>query len=409
MIDMLVLNIPFKDEYCVEVYNKKHDRHNYVVPIRSLPVTLSAKECTILANGELNVGRLSTNFESLPSSYSNMAMKVYNDGLNSDAYVCIKCSPSKLLQGHNVYGINCFKKAARNMLAILAVSNSRLYSMLDIRFTEVSEFDLTYSTQLANEKTKMLVLDHLSRTSGGQTKNRGSNYATTVYWGAKNSRLKRLKAYSKYEEVENDISNLDPKKDGHKIEILESIKNTEFCKNALRFEATLKKRYLQRMGIPINLFSFLQYVEQNTDFNNVMWKTAFKDVFKSLGGQTIKMINDDNIFAAIRKTHSSYNSKGVENLTKVNRIYSNYQVMKSLGYQHMKAITSDRTFYRYVKELKESGFSQSFLQNLNSETGSIVVPVLHLVEIDFSKQHPKDYLQPEDLKLFGDKVSYIAA
>ena len=398
MIDKLVLNIPFKDCFCIEVYNKKLERFNHVVPIRALPVTLCANECVVKRDGSIEIGSLRTKFESLPSSFSNMAMKIYNDGMNSDSYVSIKCSPSKLLQGHNVYGINCFKKSARNMLSLLAVSNPDLYSMLDVRFTEVAEFDLTYSAFVSNAKTKMMLLDYLTNVSQGQTKNRGSNYSTTCYFGAKNSRLKRLKIYSKHEEVINEISKLDARKDALKLSVLNAIEKTEFCKNAVRFEATLKKRYLQRQGIPCNLFDFIHYVEQNENFNQAMWQTAFDDIFKALEGQTIKMTNDDKIYSAIRAAHSTFNSSGVENLRSVNRIFSFYQTLKTLGYSHVKAVTTPRTFYRNIKELENSGFSRSFLQNLDKSSGASVIPIHRLVEIDFSVQHPPGYVESEDLE-----------
>lgn len=398
MIDKLVLHIPFLDSFCVKYYDKSKDRELFHVPIKTLPITLVANECHVASDGSIIVDRLSTKFESLPSSFSSMAIKVYNDGLNSDAFVAIKCSPSKLIQGHNVFGINCFKKSARNMLSLLATSNPALFSMLDIKHTQISEFDLTYSSFIPNPSSKRLFLDYIGNISQGQTKNRGSNYATTRYFGAKNTRLKSLKIYSKFEEVEQDLSKLHHENDQKRFEILSDILNTDFCKNAVRFEASIKKRYLQRRGIPTNLFDFLHYTDQNVDFNQEIWADAFADIFKALDGQELKMMNDEAVYQKIFSVHSGISQSGSVTTQKVNRVFAFYSSLKTLGFYHLKQITSYPTFMRNIHELELCGFSRAYLQNLNADHGAVIIPILRFIEIDFSKQHPTNYIEAPDLQ-----------
>lgn len=398
MIDKLVLHIPFKDELCVKFYDKKRDKEFYHIDVRILPLKLSSPECFIDSEGKITVDRLATRFESIPSSFASMALKCYPDGQNSDAFVSIKCSPSKLIQGHNVYGINCWKKAARNMLSLLAVANSKLFDMLDVKHTQVSEFDITYSTFINNPTTKRQLLDYLSSISQGQTSKRGSNYSSTCYYGSKKTRLKSLKIYSKHEEVQHELTTISKIDEPLRYEILEKIEKTEYCKNAVRFEATIKKRYLQRRGIPVNLFEFIQYTEQNQNFNKEIWTESFKDIFKALEGQEMKYINDELIYQQISKYHSSETKNGKISLQKVNRVFSFYQSLKTLGYYHLKGTTNRWTFRRSVAELEECGFSRAYLQNLTKEHGLVVTQIAKIIKIDFSQQHPADYKEADDLR-----------
>ncbi|MDI4093969.1 phage/plasmid replication protein, II/X family, partial [Pseudomonas aeruginosa] len=52
------------------------------------------------------------------------------------------------------------------------------------------------------------VIQALTNVSNGHTKSRGDNYQTSAYWGAKESRLKRLKAYLKHTEFQAQLDEL---------------------------------------------------------------------------------------------------------------------------------------------------------------------------------------------------------
>ncbi|MCH1224760.1 phage/plasmid replication protein, II/X family, partial [Pseudomonas aeruginosa] len=61
-------------------------------------------------------------WESLPSSYTPMAFKVFHQslGMRLDPGVELKASPAKLLQGHNVFGPSSIRMGAEVMLKWLA-------------------------------------------------------------------------------------------------------------------------------------------------------------------------------------------------------------------------------------------------------------------------------------------------
>ncbi|WP_455803239.1 phage/plasmid replication protein, II/X family, partial [Acinetobacter guillouiae] len=57
-------------------------------------------------------------YSRLPTSYTNMAFKFVHEGMNFP-YVELKCSPAKILQGHNVFGTDLIKEGAFEMLGWL--------------------------------------------------------------------------------------------------------------------------------------------------------------------------------------------------------------------------------------------------------------------------------------------------
>ena len=403
MLDKLVLHIPFKPEYLVKTGNRD-DTIRYHVPLENIPVPLKADTVERNDDGSFEVSGLSTKFESLPSSHSGMAMKVYNDGLNCDPFVAIHCSPVKLLQGHNLYGFDDMKKSAINMMALLASVYPELYEMLSPMDAVVSEFDVTYSTFISNQQTKKLFLDHLGLVSKGQTKNRGDNYATTRYFGSKNSRLKKGKVYSKHEEMLEDANKQRKKGFINSAELIETLANTDYAKSAVRFEATIKKRYLERRGIPVKIKHILKHIDARPDFYREIWQEAWKDVFEALSGQEITQMTDNKVYEQICKTHSTVTGTGKVSLVKANRLFSFYQTLKALGYEHLKPskasknkMYSDSAFYRNIADLEACGLARSVLQNIHNDCGSVVIPMARLINIDFGDQVPSDYSLPADL------------
>ncbi|BAP79639.1 phage/plasmid replication protein gene II/Xfamily [Pseudomonas sp. MT-1] len=83
------------------------------------------------------------------------------------------------------------------MLKWLAGSYPKLHALLDWQNAEVYCIDCTYSVRLPDSRTALQLLQALRGVSNGQTRNRGDDYQTTAYWGSKESRLRRLKAYLK--------------------------------------------------------------------------------------------------------------------------------------------------------------------------------------------------------------------
>lgn len=77
----------------------------------------------------------------------------------------------------------------------LPVSYPLLWARLDFRAIECYALDCTYSARMPNEQTALQVIQFMRGVSNGQTRNRGDDYQTT--WGAKEGRLRKIKAYLK--------------------------------------------------------------------------------------------------------------------------------------------------------------------------------------------------------------------
>ena len=143
----------------------------------------------------------------------------------------------------------------------------KLAQMLDISSTQVYALDCTYSARLPNERTAQQVIDALRGTSNGHTKSRGDNYQTTAYWGAKESRLKRLKAYLKHPEFLRQLE--DAKRAGRgdlsaarTMKVLSNPLLQEHAKDLLRFEATVMHRWLERRGVSSRLVDLIAHQQQ---------------------------------------------------------------------------------------------------------------------------------------------------
>ena len=408
MIDFLELHIYFLEKHVNYINCHDPDDMGYVL-IKDLKDVKLAANIQLSDDGNYKYSELRTLFESLPSSHAGMAIKVYDQGINTRPFVSIKCSPAKLLQGHNLCGFDDIKFSALNMLYLLSNNMPDLYEMLDLNNIDVSQIDITYSVLARNHFEKIAFINHLSQSSKGQTKKRGDGFDTTAYFGAKNSRIKRLKVYSKYEEMKNDAKLMLRKGFSESSELISNLLNTSYAKNAVRFEATLKKRYLQRNNIPTNLNKLIRYINENENFYIENFHKCWNDIFNTLQGQEVKIMNDDNVYKQLFKTYSKVTKSGNIATAKVDRLNNFYITLKSSGFYVEKekakknGLSSIRTFRNNVNALVSAGFSLSVLQNLNNESGATVLPFMHYFNIDFSNQFYDGYVKPKPL--FEQKVS----
>lgn len=338
-----------------------------------------------------------TKYESLSSAHSGMAFKFFHNGMNCDPYVELKCSPAKLLQGHNLYGFDDMELSCNNMIALLSVAYPVFFGFLDLYTVEISEIDINYSTFIQDPYAKKAFLDHLKYVSNGHTKHRDANYATTCYFGKKNSRYKSLKCYSKFEEMENDALKMDKQGFPESAIIIRREALTDRAKGAVRFEATIKKRFLQMRGIPTDLIGLCRYLRNRPDTYRLLFNEAWEPIFKALRGHTMKRTNDNDIYDAIYTAHSTVQKNGSIGTVKVNRLFAFYQTVKIMGFEHVKSVSTSSTMSRNLNDLIVCGLSKSFIQNLHKESGCVVIQMSKYIEIDFSNQVPKDYVLPSDL------------
>lgn len=410
---------------------------------------LQAKDVSRSVDGELRVVDLQHPFESLPSSYSGLAFKILI--VNGWPYVTLKASPAKLLQGHNVFGSTSIKQAAFEFLGILSSLYPALFADLEIPLAEVSSIDVTYSARyepissLNGEDTGRALIAFLRTLSAGQLKARGVSYEDTTYWGSADSQLGQVKAYLKPQEFFKQLKEfraLAKRDDGAAriVEVMEDERLQLWVKNLLRLEVSVKKDWLRRHDIPLNLFALVRHQEQLQAEGRCLlqeiWANRTAPLFKACEGQTMKVIDDKSIELEIKRVHVRYPKQKFvcrnfnyfrhakrahlvrDNLAKIkwlyqppvdktrpsygyaNTLFSFYRDIKEHGYDSVRknycdSASGKRKFNRHVSELGLAGMAKATLQTfgLNSEPSNIV-PVLRFVRVDFCSQLPDWYVEP---------------
>jgi II/X family phage/plasmid replication protein len=144
-------------------------------------------------------------YESLPTSYTGIAMKFFPESMHDFPHVRLKCSPAKVFQGHNLFGSMDIGIAVREMVGFLYTAYPELSDYLDELKTEVRHIDVTFSARLKSELDVKQVIKFMKNVSAGQRKARFSGYDDTCYWGSADSRLLRLKAYNKQKEYREQL------------------------------------------------------------------------------------------------------------------------------------------------------------------------------------------------------------
>lgn len=400
------------------------DPHFYV-DLEGLGVPLQG-EVSRDEEGNLQADHLRHPWESLSTGFTPMAFKVFHQTLGKrlEPGIELKASPAKLLQGHNVFGPTSIRSGGEVMLKWLAGSYPKLFSMLDIPATIVYGMDCTYSSRLSDERTAYQVIDSLTNVSNGQTKSgKGDNYASSAYFGSKKTRLKRLKAYLKHLEYQNQLEEM--KRAGRSnlgvrraLNVMSDPRLIEWTKYLLRMEATVLHRWMARRNIPTNLSELCVYQERLEAEGRCLiqecWKAVTKDLFAAFEGVEMKVINDDKVYEAllekftkpgkVRHTKErieagvllpSISVQGKPSTAYAKALFRTYLSIKDYGWKHTKEALSNGAFYRHLDDLATVGLCKAVLQKLNeNDRKSNVVPLLRFVEVDFSAQRPDWYVEP---------------
>ena len=425
MLDTLIIHIPIRKEFIRTTGNLNSvigDASYYGLPTQSY----FKRD---LKTGEVTHGELKHPYESLPSSYSGMAIKFFSDNVaNTIPYVSMNASV-KILQGHNVYGGESVKNLATEMLYLLQSNYPEFFASLDVPLASISRLDSTYSVRLDHERHIQPCLRFLSNVSQGQRKSDKDrrDFYNTVYWGGKTSREGGAKAYGKHCEVMNEVTKL--KRDimrgcsqaKNKLSVF-TPELLDWSARLLRFESSTKKRKLEKLGLPTNLWQFIEYQQMNKDVLTVLWKLWFNPILKAIEGN-LEMENFDEaaIYQLCRKHLWSQGTKkalsaqikkdlssccltsgyshfvdaqfvpfGRISYTKANNAFNFYQLLKSNPYADIKNRYQSRAFNINIKCLCDLGFARGELQNL-FERQTKSVPMVELIKFDFSNQYPVGY------------------
>ncbi len=396
--------VPFKPSAVTNVKQAQSDQSLWEVDLRTLGIPLAG--VVTHEGGDVHVDELRHPWESLASSFTPLAFKVFHREFSKRLMpgVEIKASPAKLLQGHNVFGPTSIRKGAEVMLLWLQLGYPKLFDLLDVPATEVYSFDATYSARLPDQKTALQVIQFMTGVTNGQTKNRGDNYQTTAYWGAKDSRIKRLKAYLKHVEFELQREEMRRKMKynlsaARTYRVMSDPRLLEWVKYLLRFEATVMRRWLERRKVPTRLIDLMAYQEklagEGRCFIQECWQEATKDIFAALEGMTMRLVDDEKVLAALIAKHSKITKSGKRSESYARNLFRTYRSLKDHGWEETLSSMSRPSFYRHVADIRECGLSKAALQKLqhNDRTNN-VVPLLRFVQVDFSAQRPGWYVEP---------------
>ncbi|SPZ14497.1 phage/plasmid replication protein, gene II/X family [Pseudomonas aeruginosa] len=172
-------------------------------------------------------------------------------------------------------------------------------------------------------------------------------------------------------------------------------------------------RWLERRNLPTNLWELCDYQEALRDqercFIQECWRAVTAELFAAFEGMTMKRIDDDKVLAALIE---KYTKVGKGRWTKARRqatgaiipavfvpgkpsdayarnLFRTYRSLKDYGWEETMASMNRASFYNHVRDLQAAGISKAMLQNLSEyDNTRNVVPILRLLEVDFSAQSP---------------------
>lgn len=415
VLDKIHLFVPFRVD-AIATSTGKRGNELLVVDLEALGVPLRATSVLADGKGGYQVEDISHAWESLSTGFTPLAFKVFHQSLGKRVQpgVELKASPAKLLQGHNVFGPTSIRKGGEVMLKWFAGSYPKLWALLDWQAAEVYGIDCTYSARLPDERTALQLIQALRGVSNGQTRNRGDDYETTAYWGSKETRLRKLKAYLKGPEFRRQLdeaikaarayggANFVPSQAFAAHRLLAVLQNPalqEWAENLLRLEATVMHRWMERRNIPTNLWALCDYqerlVEQGTCFIQWCWEQVTKELFAAFEGISMRVINDDKVLAALKARFTKFGKNGKANETIALNLFRTYRSLKDYGWQETMDSMSRATFYRHIDQICECGLSKAALQKLKmDDQKNNVVPILRFLQVDFSAQRPDWYVEP---------------
>jgi II/X family phage/plasmid replication protein len=399
VIDKLVIQIPFAQWAVTGKYDCESDRH--CSPFNRKGVFWVKDDCLIFKKGARELytddeGNLQADdiycpWESLGTDHGGLALKCFPDGCGTLAwpFVEIKCSPAKLVQAHNVFGTDDPLPCVENMLYVLSKHYPQItdYSgrslLEDMSLARVTEIDITYSVKVSGHENRTALIDVLRHTSKGQTRNRGDAYESTVYFGSRRSRLKRIKVYLKGPEILRDIDQRKRKK-----MTLPTDQVVQQAQDLVRFELTLKKDWFERRGFSVSVYDFVRRFGDDPALMRAVYNDGMADLFKAMDGEVMTVTSDRKVMELLEQVHGDVRGRPA-------RLMGFYQGLKSVGFDALKATYPKRTFQRYLSDLEACGFGRAHLCALHSTKGNTVVAFPRVVHLDgLGEPAPVNYEYP---------------
>lgn len=393
MLDFFRLAIPIIPTHVRSFEN----HHQFNGDIRDYGVPAATRHVSKDDDGKTITGELYHPYESLPSDYTDMAVKFFTNTMNAMPYVEIKGSPLKLLQGHNVYGFECMRLAAIHMLGMLTDAFPLLLPILDFDSIEVLCLDTTYIFRLPHQNMVQPTLDYMANLASGHRKAREVKYQNYISWGNDGASV-RPKAYGKFEEVKAQLNKIQKSADKgcqrSKTLVCAMHDALQFANAVLRLEARITKTYLTKNGYPSNLWQLIKLQEQQPELLLRLWHVAFDPILNTMKGKYMNFANDGEILDLLKSALVTYTKTGKPSYTKANNAFKFYSLMRQVGLEATKKLYSEAQFYKCINSLLDVGISKSHLQNLYKNPNGKVIPFVRLFELKMCDQLPSDYVQP---------------
>lgn len=396
MIDKLSLRCEFKT--LRDLGNFSHT--NLVYPVFELYQLEIPLEVSLDKDSEIINVRHS--WERIPSSFHGLAFKVFDfrTAKNPMFFVEIKASPAKLMYGHNLYGSSDIRECAMFMIDILVKAYPALMEHLNESSWSLVDMDITFFSRADSNTEAVQFINALSNVSYGQTKSR-TGYNGTAYFGKKNSRLKKIKVYAKHAETLEVL-----KKNPNLSEIIDS-NLLEWAQGMIRWEVSLFYRFFARQGINTTLTEIFRTGVLSKEKLIELWINSTKDLFKSLEGREMTIIDDGEVKQLLRAKFAKIGKSGKISYAQADAAFMTYEYLKMKGWITTKESMAHNTFYRHTKMLTEAGLSRAYLQNLEGSVKSNVIPFLRFIGVDFGAQLPQGITETETGSLLGIPVKAL--
>ena len=413
MYDFAAIRIFFKEEFLFtsftrgELVSHLDMRECGLRGLKVLP-----REMTLHIDGNDECHDLYHPWDSLPSSFTGIAFKVYqSSGYLQQPFIEIKASPAKITQGHNVFGSDDLEQGVRAIYQSLKHALPDFSDMLNFDSAEFFRIDATYSIKLPNRDVLASVLDSLSRVSNRYLRpSRDGMYESTIYFNkvrnnVNTGRTTSLCIYSKLDEIKFQLEDLQNKAKKEKtkaydqvIQALSAPELQHFATDRLRFEARIATRFFDKHGISRNVNKLIAYVKGFESekgqgaFCHWLWHEAMKDLLDAVSGQEITVIHDSKVKKLLHTAFDTIDSKGKLRTAKAVRLFGFYSRLVHEGHNRVKRTMGRSSFYNSINDLRSIGFSKFELQNLDKEES---LPLVHLIKFDFNQQRPASYIEPK--------------
>jgi II/X family phage/plasmid replication protein len=393
MLDFLRLAIPI-----IPTHVRSLDNHHWFNgDIRDFGIPAATRHVSKMDDGTTTTGELYHPYESLPSDYTDMAMKFYTNTMNTVPYVEIKASPLKLLQGHNVYGFESIELGSDHMLGMLFEAFPQLLPILDLENIEVLCVDTTYLVRLPHQSMVQPTLDYMANLAAGHRKARQVKYENFISWGNDGASI-RPKAYGKFEEVKAQLHKIQKKADKgcqrSKALVCAMHDVLPFANAVVRLEARITKTYMSKNGIPTNLFQLIKLQHEQPELLLRLWHVAFDPILDRMKGKYMNFSNDAEILELFKSKLVTYTKTGKPSFTRANNAMKFYSLIRQIGLIATKQLYNERTYYDALKHLEACDISMGHLQNLAKNPNGKVIPFVRLFELKMADQQPHDYVQP---------------